>query len=528
MEAHKTAVDALAAQVKRFHVRQQPFRIYHGSTNSTRQSQHHAHNTVSTADLNHVLHVNEVTQTVTVEPNVPMDALVAATLEHGLVPLVVMEFPGITAGGGFSGTSGESSSFRHGFFDATVLQIEIVIPNGEIRSASPTGPAADLFWGAASAFGTLGVVTMLEIQCRRALPFVELTYLSTTSMSEAMDTIRASTADPTIEYLDGIVYAKDHIVICAGKLTDTLPTATATSPAAAPIQQFTRPHDPWFYLHAQARAPRRPSPSASPTPPSLPKDHIPLQDYLFRYDRGAFWTGRYAYSYFLTPFTHLTRYLLDNFMHTRVMYHALHQSGLAAQYLIQDVAVPYTATTTFLDWLDAPANFGHYPIWLCPLLVRDEGGGLMTTSGRRRPRPNTQATPTPTTTVTTISTPQDETHTQATAQTPLDQDRGKDKAAATADEDAKYLLNFGLWAPSPHRGDAFIDHNRRLERKVHALGGKKWLYAHAYYTEAEFWEIYDWERYRGLRERYQAAYLPDLWEKVRIAWGKRDWTLCER
>ncbi|OJJ98154.1 hypothetical protein ASPACDRAFT_31963 [Aspergillus aculeatus ATCC 16872] len=474
MEAHKTAVDALAAQVKQFHARQQPFRIYHGSTNSTRQSQHHAHNTISTADLNHVLHVNEVTKTVTVEPNVPMDALVAATLEHGLVPLVVMEFPGITAGGGFSGTSGESSSFRHGFFDATVLQIEIVIPNGEIRSASPTGPSADLFWGAASAFGTLGVVTMLEIQCRPALPFVELTYLSTTSMSEAMDTIRAATADPTVEYLDGIVYAKDHIVICAGKLTDTLPTATspATSPATAPIQQFTRPHDPWFYLHAQARAPRRSSPSALPKVPP-PKDHIPLQDYLFRYDRGAFWTGRYAYSYFLTPFTHLTRYLLDNFMHTRVMYHALHQSGLAAQYLIQDVAVPYAATTTFLDWLDAPENFGHYPIWLCPLL------------------------------------------TQATTQTPQDQD--KDKAT---DEDAKYLLNFGLWAPSPHRGDAFIDHNRRLERKVHALGGKKWLYAHAYYTEEEFWEIYDWERYRRLRERYQAAYLPDLWEKVRVRLGQ--------
>ena len=29
-----------------------------------------------------------------VEPNVPMDNLVDATLRHGLVPPVVMEFPG--------------------------------------------------------------------------------------------------------------------------------------------------------------------------------------------------------------------------------------------------------------------------------------------------------------------------------------------------------------------------------------------------------------------------------------------------
>jgi FAD/FMN-containing dehydrogenase len=49
-----------------------------------------------------------------------MDALVAATKAHGLVPLVVPEFPGITTGGAFSGTSGESSSFREGFFDHTI------------------------------------------------------------------------------------------------------------------------------------------------------------------------------------------------------------------------------------------------------------------------------------------------------------------------------------------------------------------------------------------------------------------------
>lgn len=55
-----------------------------------------------------------------------------ASLNKGLVPLVVMEFPGITVGGGFSGTSGEKlSSFRHGAFDNTVNWIEIVLPNGE-------------------------------------------------------------------------------------------------------------------------------------------------------------------------------------------------------------------------------------------------------------------------------------------------------------------------------------------------------------------------------------------------------------
>ena len=48
-----------------------------------------------------------MTKTALVEPNVPMDRLVAATLQCGLIPPVVMEFPAITVGGGFTGTAGE-------------------------------------------------------------------------------------------------------------------------------------------------------------------------------------------------------------------------------------------------------------------------------------------------------------------------------------------------------------------------------------------------------------------------------------
>lgn len=60
-----------------------------------------------------------------------MDRLVEATLRHGLVPPVVMEFPGITAG--------ESSSFRHGFFDESVGFVEMVLGNGDVvRTLPPT------------------------------------------------------------------------------------------------------------------------------------------------------------------------------------------------------------------------------------------------------------------------------------------------------------------------------------------------------------------------------------------------------
>lgn len=467
---HPTAVQEISARVADFHRRQQPFRIYHGSTNSTRPANHFASTTVSTAALTRVLEIDEDRCTAIVEPNVGMDALVAATQEKGLVPLVVMEFPGITVGGGFSGTSGESSSFREGFFDHTINWIEIVLADGQvvkayndrIENATENEPQvqdkrSDLFWGAASSFGTMGVVTLLEVRLKKANPLVELNYYVSSEMTDALQVFQQAAADPETEYLDGIVYSRNKIVVCAGR-------QVKEKPRINPLQQFTRPQDNWFYLHVEKIAKQPSNRQDTSTPDVI--DYIPLQDYLFRYDRGGFWVGRYAYRYFLTPFNFITRWLLDNFMHTRVMYHALHISGLAREYVIQDVGVPISTAAEFLNWLDLPENFGQYPLWLCPLPPGSAGG--------------------------------------------LEGHSSIDRARST-------LMNFGIWGPSTATGkSAFIGQNRRIEHKVHALGGKKWLYAHAYYTESEFWDIYNKDRYDSLRTKYHAQHLPTLFDKVRV------------
>jgi hypothetical protein len=44
----------------------------------------------------------------------------------------------------------------------------------------------------------------------------------------------------------------------------------------------------------------------------------------------------------------------------------------------------------------------------------------------------------------------------------------------------------------------------------------KWFYAHTYYNEGEFWNMYDREWYDGLREKYNATSLPTVYEKVKI------------
>lgn len=468
MDAHNAEVAKVAERVKHFHSIQKPFRIYHGSTNSTRQSHRRADNTVDTSKLTNILSIDKDKLTATAEPNVPMGALVAATLKHGLLPPVVMEFPTITVGGGFSGSSGESSSFRHGAFEATVESIEIVLPDGTIEHASRT-VKPDLLWGAASAFGTIGVVTLVELRLRPAKPFVELRYIHCKTSEDYVGVIKAESAKDDIEFLDGIVYSRDSTVICSGRFADDVPKGKK------PVG-FTARRDPWFYLHAQEAEKKL----KQGTPEDDLVDYIPITDYLFRYNRAGFWTARYAFKYFLTPFNRVTRAALDRFMHTSVMYHAMHKSGLHDYYVIQDVGVPYAQAPSFHRWLHD--TYALYPLWLCPLRIRRDDPASAHGLHAEFADPATEET----------------------------------------------LLNYGVWGPVPGDRAAVVRQNRALERRVREAHGKKWLYSHAYYTEDEFWAHYDRPAYDAVRERYGAGHLPSVFDKVRVDWEAEEAALRAR
>lgn len=455
MERHAAAVREIAAQVRQFYTRRQPFRIFHGSTNSTRLRDIRDSSRIDTSKLSHVLKVDTTTKTALVEPNVPMDSLVAETLKYGLIPPVVMEFPGITAGGGYAGTSGESSSFKYGFFDRTINFVEMVLANGDIIRASDN-ECEDLFRGAAGAMGTLGVTTLIELRLVEAKRYVNVTYHPVKSAEEAAEMTRTLTAESDYDYIDGIMFSKHDGVILAGRLSDGFP------PGARGVR-FSPPLAPWCYLHVKlklSKINRRESHR-----PYV--EFMPLTDYLFRYDRGGFWVGHSAFQYFRFPFNYLTRWFLDDFLHTRMLYRALHASRQSISYLVQDLALPYDKAADFIDYTDD--KFGIYPLWLCPLKQE--------------------------------SLPTFHPHSKET------EANGKT---------LKPMLNIGLWGWGPKDPDAFIAANQDLERKLRELGGMKWFYSQAYYSEDEFWQIYDRGWYEALRKKYHAEYLPNVWQKIRV------------
>jgi delta24-sterol reductase len=455
MEQHGDAVREIATQVRQYYACKQPFRISHGSTNSTRRIDNRNSAFVDTSQLRHVLNVDTVKKTAVVEPNVPMDSLVAETLKYGLMPPVVMEFPGITAGGGYAGTSGESSSFKYGFFDRTINSIEMVLGNGDIIRASDH-ENADLFRGAAGAVGTLGITTLIELRLIEAKRYVNVTYHPVASVAEAARVSRELTADADNDYVDGIMYSKHEGVILAGQLSDGFP------PGARGVR-FSPPLAPWYYLHVKQKL-KKLSQRTSGRPYV---EFMPLTDYLFRYDRGGFWVGQSAFEYFRFPFHHLTRWLLDDLLHTRMLYRALHASRQSMSYVVQDLALPYDRAAEFIDYTDE--KFGIYPLWLCPL-----------------------------------------------KQETLPTFHPHSKEMEADGKSLKPMLNIGLWGWGPKDPDAFIAANQDLERRLRELGGMKWFYSQAYYSEEDFWQMYDREWYEGLRKKYHAEYLPNVWEKIRV------------
>ncbi|OQV08675.1 FAD binding domain-containing protein [Cladophialophora immunda] len=483
LSRHKEAVSAVSDRIASFHARRIPFRIFHGNTNSTRLSERTRGATVDISKLENVISVSSSKRTCLVEPNVPMDRLVAATLKHGLVPPVVPEFPGITVGGGFAGTAGESSSFKYGFFDKSVIWFEVVLADGKVVTASAT-ERADLFYGMAGTFGTLGVITLFEMRLIPAKEFVELSYIRVGGIERAQEVIKQVTKRGDADFLDGIMFAPEKGVILVGQLAER-----DEKNKDLPVVTFTKPWDQWFYLHAEekmndtdATTPLSPSPS-SPSA-SAPRDLIPLTDYLFRYDRGAFWTGRFAYTYFCIPFTRTIRWLADYFMHTRIMYHALHRSGLYQRFIIQDMALPNKNIPEFSRWLDE--ELPHiYPRWLCPL--KDGDSVSMNPHLRNRTSSNAESSP---------------------ASDP-------DPKSKEGDGFDNALLNIGVWGETPPT-TLHVTINRLIEAKLKSLGGMKWLYAQTFYTEDEFWAIYDKRWYDDLRTKYQAdGHIPSVFEKVR-------------
>ncbi len=405
-----------------------------------------------------VISVDPVTRTAEVGGMTTYEDLVAATLPHRLMPTVVPQLRTITLGGAVTGLGIESSSFRSGLPHEAVEEIEILTPTGETVVARRDNEHADLFYGFPNSYGTLGYSLRLRIRLEPVEPFVHLRHLRFGSAKEAMDAMARIAADSEhggerVDFLDGVAFGPDEVYLTLASFTDSAPWTS----------DYTG-HDIYY----------RSIPRYAGTGPG---DYMTVEDYIWRWDTDWFWCSRAFGVQNPTVRRLWPRSLKRSDVYRRLV--ALdrrtdfsrllnHYRGRPQQEpLIQDIEVGVERGAEFLDFFHD--RIGMSPVWICPLRLSEKG------------------------------TPGEGGHIWPLY--PLKQER--------------LYVNFGFWGMVPmKRGQRRHHHNLLVEEEVTRLDGHKSLYSDAFYSEEEFWRLYNGDAYDRLKRTYDPqGRLLDLYAK---------------
>jgi FAD/FMN-containing dehydrogenase len=297
----------------------------------------HRDDKIDVSDLTAILSIDPVRRICVAESGVTFVDLVAATLVHGLVPIVVPELKTITIGGAVSGCSIESMSFVHGGFHDTCLEYEVITATGNVLYCTPDNEHRLVFQMMHGAFGTLGIVARLTFKLIPAKPYVKLRYETCASVADYQAAIMRHFEARDVDFMDGIIHSPTCYVLATGDFVDRAPYTSDYS---------------WMKIYYQSTRTRT-------------EDYLTTPDYFFRYDRGVTnvrprsWLGRLVLGKFLASTQWLRigeklRWLLRSDKPTVTL----------------DVFVPFSRVPEFLTWYDR--EFAFYPLWCVPYRrVRD-------------------------------------------------------------------------------------------------------------------------------------------------------------
>lgn len=445
-----------------------------GSTNMVRNIAYfHWDKELGIRGLDQIIEIDPLKQVVFVEPGINMEKLSKQLFKLGWMLPVVPEFKGITVGGAINGAAIESSSHRLGQFNDICLSYEVLLGSGTIIQASPENNA-DLFYGLSGTYGTLGLILSVEIQIVPLKPWVKLSYFHFNHLKEGFEKIE--NAIGRSDCLEAIVYHQHHMVVIEGQFCAEKPLA--------PQLHLNAPWSRWYYQYVKAFGNQE------------SQSCLPLLEYLFRHDRGAFWMGSYA-----VHWTLLLRYYMENrlglknyaqkwfgnlvfekyfrvkdpglFFRTMIgpsmgsqnLYKVLHaqsEKWFEERFIVQDYYIPLKNALNFVEYcIDRTQIF---PLWICP--------------------------------VKSVRTPQI-------------------LAPHYKPDKEQMLLDVGVYG-MPFKNPAVQELNQILEKRMRELCGRKMLYSYNYDTKELFWKFYPEEAYKILRKKYQAETWPLIEEKIQI------------
>jgi FAD/FMN-containing dehydrogenase len=390
-------------------------------------------------NFNQVISIDESKKEAEVEGCTNFFDLVKETLKHGLIPKVVPEFRAITIGGAISGLGLESSSFKYGIVQENVKEITMLSGKGIITCSPKQYP--DLFNALPNSFGSLGYVLKCKIDLIKCKKYVKMQVLKFTDPKIYFKELNRNL---NVDFMDGVVFSPNHMVLVLGTFSDSVPKNE---------KQLNLYRDV-FYVCLQK---------------SNNKDilYLDTANYLFRWDKDAFWGIQYSKP--ISPILHnkITRQtalrpILRSDRHLALK-KVIDWFSPKDKYeeLIQDIGLQPKQMPEFLNWYDK--NVGAYPVWICPL---------------KKMKPN--------------------------GTYPLFDFKGK------------IIVDFGFYTRLELKPGMSKNHHVRIvDAKIMKMGGMKGLYSKNTYSEKEFWQIYDKNAYMKAKKKYDPkGIFPDVYQKI--------------
>lgn len=306
------------------------------------------------ADFKGVLAVDSGAGWVDVEGMTSYAQLVDETLRHGVMPRVVPELKSITVGGAVSGVGIESSSFKYGLVHQTVQEMEILVGDGRVLLCRPDNEYADLFYGFANSYGTLGYALRLKVATVACKPYVALEHIRHTHAELFFRELEARCGEDA-DFIDGVVFAPDELYLTIGRFVDRVP--------------FT---SDYTFEHIYYRSIR-----------SKGRDYLTTYDYIWRWDTDWFWCSKNLFAQHPLVRRIFGRSRLNSVTYTKIMrWNSRWQVtrrlqklfGIHSESVIQDVDIPLGNAAEFLRFFSR--EIGILPIWICPIRACHEAASF--------------------------------------------------------------------------------------------------------------------------------------------------------
>ncbi len=325
------------------------------TSNLFRDRARRARPAVDLAGFDQIIRVDPQARVFEAEGMIRYEALADATLAQGFVPAVVPQLKSITLGGAVAGVGIEASSFRHGLVHDTVTSLEILTGDGRIVTATPDNEHRDLFLGFPNSYGTLGYALAVTARMVAAKRFVALTHLRFDRAEACFAELARRADEPTLDFLDGTVFAPDELHLTLGRFTDDAPHAS----------DYT--YERIYYRSIRERA----------------ADWLSAHDYLWRWDTDWFWCSKNVGAQHPLVRRLLGRARLNSMTYQRIMRWnsrigltrgLARVRGLHPESVIQDVDIPFARAAEFLEFLHR--EIGILPVWLCPIRASRRGASV--------------------------------------------------------------------------------------------------------------------------------------------------------